>query len=237
MMTFSDHKVFVVGGSRGIGAAIVRRFVAAGATVVFTYATSAGAAHQLAAETGAQALQADAGMRDELIAAVRDAGSIDVFVYNAGLLVFGDPLTLDADEVDRMIDVNVRGAYFGSVEASRLMPDCGRIIVIGSDTADSMPFPGLAAYVLTKSAMQGMARGLARDLGPRNITINVIQPGPTDTDMNPANGPRAAGMLKPMAIKRYGTADEVASLTLYLAGTQARGITGAMHTIDGGFAA
>ena len=236
-MEFSDRKVFVVGGSRCIGAAIVRRFAAAGATVIFTYAASAGAAEQLAVEIGVQALRADAGARNELIAAVRDAGPIDIFVYNAGLLVFGDPLTLDADEVDRMIDVNVRGAYFGSVEASRLMPDGGRILVIGSDTADSMPFPGLAAYVLTKAAVQGMARGLARDLGPRDITINVIQPGPTDTDMNPADGPRAAGMLEPMAIKRYGTADEVASLTLYLAGPQARGITGAMHTIDGGFAA
>jgi cyclic-di-GMP-binding biofilm dispersal mediator protein len=236
-MEFSDRTAFIVGGSRGIGAAIVRRFAATGARVIFTYSASADAAHQLADETGAKAIRADAGNREELISAVRDAGSIDIFVYNAGLLVFGDPLTLDPAEVDRMIDVNVRGAYFGSVEASRLMPAGGRILVIGSDTADSMTFPGLAAYVLTKAAMQGMARGLARDLGPRDITINVIQPGPTDTDMNPAHGPRAAGMLQPMAIKRYGTADEVASLALYLSGTQARGITGAMHTIDGGFAA
>lgn len=237
MMTFSGRKIFVVGGSRGIGAAIVRHFAAAGGAVKFTYAASAGAADQLAAETGAKALRVDAGERDALIAAIREAGPIDIFVHNAGLLVFGDPLTLDADAVDRMIDVNARGAYFGSVEASRLMPEGGRIIVIGSDTADSMPFPGLAAYVLTKAAMQGMARGLARDLGPRDITINVIQPGPTDTDMNPADGPRAAGMIEPMAIKRYGTANEVASLALYLAGPQARGITGAMHTIDGGFSA
>ncbi|MFC0387551.1 SDR family oxidoreductase [Muricoccus vinaceus] len=236
-MELSDHTVFVVGGSRGIGAAIVRRFSAAGATVVFTYAASTETAAALATETGAQALRADAGERDGLISAIRDAGPIDVCVYNAGLLVFGDPLTLAADDVDQMIDVNVRGAYFGSVEASRLMPDGGRILVIGSDTADNMPFPGLAAYVMTKAAMQGMARGLARDMGPRGITVNVIQPGPTDTDMNPAKGPRAAGMLAEMAIKRYGTADEVASLALYLAGAQARGITGAMHTIDGGFAA
>lgn len=236
-MDFSARKVFVVGGSRGIGAAIVRHFAAAGAAVAFTYAASADAADQLAIETGAEALRADAGARDELLAAIRNAGPIDIFVYNAGLLVFGDPLTLDPDEIDRMIDVNVRGAYFGSVEASRLMPEGGRILVIGSDTADSMPFAGLAAYVLTKAALQGMARGLARDLGPRDITINVVQPGPTDTDMNPADGPRAAGMLEPMAIKRYGTADEVASLAVYLAGPQARGITGARHTIDGGFAA
>lgn len=236
-MEFSDHKVFVVGGSRGIGAAIVRRFSAAGATVVFTYAASADAATQLATETGAQAVRADAGEREELIAAIRDAGPIDIFVYNAGLLVLGDPLTLAAADVERMIGVNVNGAYFGSVEASRLMPDGGRIIVIGSDTADNMPFTGLAAYVMTKAAVQGLARGLSRDMGPRDITVNVVQPGPTDTDMNPAEGPRAASMLGPMSIKRYGTADEVASLALYLAGPQARGITGAMHTIDGGFAA
>lgn len=236
-MTFSDRKVFVVGGSRGIGAAIVRHFTSVGATVMFTYATSAGAANQLAAATGAKAIQIDAGSREDLVAAIRDAGPIDIFVYNAGLLVVGDPLTLDAGEIDRMFDVNVRGAYFGSIEASRLMPDGGRILVIGSDTADNMPFPGLAAYVLTKAAMQGMVRGLSRDLGSRDITINVIQPGPTDTDMNPADGPRAAGMLGQMAIKRYGTADEVASLAFYLAGPMVRGITGAAHTIDGGFAA
>jgi cyclic-di-GMP-binding biofilm dispersal mediator protein len=211
-MTFSDRKVFVVGGSRGIGAAIVRHFTSVGATVMFTYATSAGAANQLAAATGAKAIQIDAGSREDLVAAIRDAGPIDIFVYNAGLLV-------------------------GSIEASRLMPDGGRILVIGSDTADNMPFPGLAAYVLTKAAMQGMVRGLSRDLGSRDITINVIQPGPTDTDMNPADGPRAAGMLGQIAIKRYGTADEVASLAFYLAGPMARGITGAAHTIDGGFAA
>ncbi|EWY36182.1 oxidoreductase [Skermanella stibiiresistens SB22] len=236
-MEFSNRKVFVVGGSRSIGAAIVRRFSEAGASVVFTYAASADAANQLAAETGAQAVQADAGDREALIAAIGNAGPIDIFLYNAGLLVLGDPLTIVADDVDRMIDVNVRGAYFGSVEASRMMPDGGRILVIGSDTADNMPWSGLSAYVMTKAAMQGMTRGLARDMGPRDITVNVIQPGPTDTDMNPAAGPRAASMIAQMAIKRYGTADEVAGLALYLASTQARGITGAMHTIDGGFAA
>lgn len=236
-MTFSERKAFVVGGSRGIGASIVRHFTSAGATVMFTYAASVDAANQLAAATGAKAIQVDAGTRDDLIATIRDAGPIDIFVYNAGLLVVGDPLTLDAGEIDRMFDVNVRGAYFGSIEASRLMPDGGRILVIGSDTADNMPFPGLAAYVLTKAALQGMVRGLSRDLGPRDITINVLQPGPTDTDMNPADGPRATGMLGQMAIKRYGTADEVASLALYLAGPMARGITGAARTIDGGFAA
>lgn len=195
-MEFADRKVFIVGGSRGIGAAIVRRFAAAGARVVFTYVASADAADQLATETGARAIRVDAGQREELIAAIRDAGPIDIFVYNAGLLVFGDPLTLVAAEVERMIEVNANGAYFGSVEAARLMPDGGRIIVIGSDTADNMPFTGLAAYVMTKAAMQGMARGLSRDMGSRDITVNVVQPGPTDTDMNPAEGPRAGGYAR-----------------------------------------
>lgn len=230
-------RVLVIGGSRGIGAAIVRTFAEDGAEVRFTYAGSAAAAAALAGETGAFATRSDATDRDALIATVQEAGPIDVFIYNAGLLVVGDPLTLDADAVDQLIDVNIRGAYHASVEAARLMPDGGRIIVIGSVNGDRMPFDGLAAYSMSKSALQGMARGLARDFGPRGITVNIVQPGPTDTDMNPANGPAADQMHSVMAIKRHGTSEEVASLVRYLAGPQARGITGAMHTIDGGFGA
>lgn len=237
MTEFNRRNVMVIGGSRGIGAAIVRQFAGAGAHVQFTYASSPDAAERVAVETGARAIRADAAERDALILAVREAGPIDILVYNAGLLVAGDPLALDPDEVDRMIDVNTRGAYHAAVEAARAMPDGGRILLIGSDVADSMPWQGLAAYTMTKASLQGMARGLARDLGPRNITVNVVQPGPTDTDMNPADGPLSEGALQMMAIKRYGAADEVASLVLYLAGPQARGISGSMHTIDGGFAA
>lgn len=230
-------RVLVIGGSRGIGAAIVRVFAADGAEVQFTYAGSAAAAAALAGETGSSAIRSDAADRDALIATVREAGPIDIFVYNAGLLVVGDPLTVDADAVDRLIDVNIRGAYHASVEAARLMPDGGRIIIIGSVNGDRMPFDGLAAYSMSKSALQGLARGLARDFGPRGITVNVVQPGPTDTDMNPADGAQVELMHSVMAIKRHGTAEEVASLVRYLAGPQARGITGAMHTIDGGFGA
>ena len=139
--------------------------------------------------------------------------------------------------MDRLIDVNVRGAYHASVEAARHLPEGGRILLIGSVNGDRAPFEGVAAYTMSKSALQGMARGLARDFGARGITVNVVQPGPTDTDMNPADGPQAELMRSVMAIKRHGTADEVASLVLYLASPQARGITGAMHTIDGGFGA
>ena len=234
---FRGKSVMVVGGSRGIGAAIVTSFAAAGATVRFTYAGSRGAAEALAATTGSVAVQADAADRDRLLASVREAGELDVFVYNAGLLGGGDPLTLDPDAVDRLIDVNVRGAYHGSVEAARRMVNGGRIVAIGSGHGDTMPFAGITAYGMSKSALQGLARGLARDFGPRGITVNVVQPGPTDTDMNPADGPLAQQMHDEMAIHRHGTAEEVASLVLYLASPPARGITGAMHTIDGGFGA
>ncbi len=237
MVGFQGKAVMVVGGSRGIGAAIVSTFAAAKASLRFTYAGSRTAAESLAAATGAVAVQSDAAARDQLVDAVQDAGPLDIFVYNAGLLVSGDPLTIDPAAVDRLIDVNVRGAYHASVEAARTMREGGRIILIGSVHGDSMPFRGLTAYGMSKSALQGLARGLARDLGPRDITVNVVQPGPTDTDMNPANGPLAEQMHGVMAIKRHGTAEEVADLVLYLASPGARGITGAMHTIDGGFAA
>jgi cyclic-di-GMP-binding biofilm dispersal mediator protein len=237
MKLFQGKKVLVIGGSRGIGAAIVSGFAAEGAGVHFTYSGSKDAATALAGVKGASAIYGDATKRDELIAVVRDAGPLDILVYNAGLLVGGDPLSIDPDDVDRLIDVNVRGAYHASVEAARLMHAHGSIIVIGSVNGDRMPFAGLAAYAMSKSALQGMARGLARDFGPRGITVNIVQPGPTDTDMNPAEGPLASQMHSVMAIKRHGTADDVASLVRYLSGPHARGITGAMHTIDGGFGA
>lgn len=237
MSDVADKRVMIFGGSRGIGAALVSTFATAGARVRFTYAGSRAAADALAVRTGALAAHCDATDRDGVIGAVRDAGPLDVFVYNAGLLLNGDPLTLDPDAVDRLIDVNVRAPYHAAVEAARAMPEGGRIVVIGSVNGDRMPFSGLAAYAMSKSALQGMARGLARDFGSRNITVNIVQPGPTDTDMNPADGPHARQMHSVMAITRHGTADDVASLVLYLAGRRATGITGALHTIDGGFGA
>lgn len=237
MTDFTGKNVLVLGGSRGIGAAIVRRFAKGGGQVAFTYAGSKDAAEALAAETGAEAIRADSADRAELTATVAGRGALDVIVVNAGTLALGDPLTLDADSVDRMIDVNVRAPYHASVEAARTMNDNGRIIVIGSVNADRMPFAGGAAYALTKSAMQGMVRGLARDFGARGITVNSIQPGPTDSDMNPAEGPMAETMHSFMAIKRHARADEIAELTAYIAGPHGAMITGSMQTIDGGFGA
>jgi cyclic-di-GMP-binding biofilm dispersal mediator protein len=237
MNNFAGKCVLVIGGSRGIGAAIVRRFAAAEAKVAFTYANAAEAAVALANETNAVAINSDATNRDALIAIVSDQAPLDILVVSAGAFIFGDPLTLDPDAIDSMIDLNVKMPYHAAVGAARQMVDGGRIIVIGSTNGDRIPFAGAAAYAMTKSALQGMARGLARDFGKRNITVNVVQPGPTDTDMNPADGPMSEMLHGFMAIERHASGDEIAGLVAYLASPEAAMITGAVHAIDGGFAA
>jgi cyclic-di-GMP-binding biofilm dispersal mediator protein len=204
---------------------------------LFTYAGSRDAALLLADETGSNAVQTDSADRDAVIARVRQSGPLDVLVVNSGFAVFGDPLEQDPDEIDRLFRGNVHAPYHASVEAARQKPEGGRIIVIGSVNGDRMPVPGLASYAVSKSALQGLARGLARDFGSRGITINVVQPGPIDTDANPANGPMRELMHGLMAIKRHGRTEEVAGMVAWLAGPEAGFVTGAMHTIDGAFGA
>jgi cyclic-di-GMP-binding biofilm dispersal mediator protein len=237
MFSFANRKVFVVGGSRGIGAALVRKFAEAAANVTFTYASSADQAAALAAATGARARRADSADRAALAGAIAEEGAIDILLANAGVLVMGDPLSIDPAAIDRMIDINIRGSYFAAVEAARNMPDNGRILIIGADGADRIHVAGASAYVMTKSAMQAMVRGLARDFGPRGITVNAIQPGPVDTGMNPADGPLAEMIMSSMAIKRFIRPDEVADYALFLASPAAGMITGALQTIDGGHSA
>lgn len=237
MATFQGKSVLVLGGSRGIGAAIVQRFAAEGAAVTFTYAGSREAAELLAAETGSTAVLTDSSDRDAVIARVRESGPLDVLVVNAGIGIFGDALEQDPDAIDRLFRINVHAPYHAAVEAARQMPEGGRIIVIGSVNGDRMPVAGMASYALSKSALQGLARGLARDFGPRGITVNVVQPGPIDTDANPADGPMKELLHGFMAIKRHGRPDEVAGMTAWLAGPEAGFVTGAMHTIDGAFGA
>lgn len=237
MSSFEHKRVLVLGGSRGIGAAIVRRFASEGAQVVFTYAGSEAAAQQLAAETGSRAVHGDSADRDAVIATVRAQGPLDVLVVNSAIAVFGDPLEQDPDAIDRLFRINIHAPYHASVEAARQMPEGGRIVIIGSVNGDRMPLPGMASYAASKSALQGMARGLARDFGPRGITINVVQPGPIDTDANPADGPMKDVMHSFMAIKRHGRPEEVAAMVAWIAGPEAGFVTGAMHTIDGAFGA
>ena len=210
-------KAMVLGGSRGIGAAIVQRLAAEGAAVTFTYIQAEARAAALASDTGAQALRVDSADRAALVRAVGDLGPLDILVANAATAVFGDPLAVDPDAVDAMIDVNIRAVWHAFVEAARHMSEDGRLIAIGSANADRVPTLGGGAYALTKAALAGMVRGLARDLGGRGITVNVVQPGPVDTDANPAEGPFAAKLHGFMAIPRHIRADEVAALVAWLA--------------------
>lgn len=237
MAVFKGKSVLVLGGSRGIGAAIVKRFASQGAVVTFTYAASRHAAEQLARETGGTAVLADSSDRGAVITQVRESGPLDVLVVNAGIGVFGDALEQDPDVIDRLFRINIHAPYHAAVEAARHMPEGGRIIVIGSVNGDRMPVPGMASYAVSKSALQGLARGLARDFGPRGITVNVVQPGPIDTDANPADGPMKELLHGFMAIKRHGRPQEVAGMVAWLAGPEAGFVTGAMHTIDGAFGA
>ncbi|MFT8720038.1 SDR family oxidoreductase [Acetobacter sp.] len=237
MSSLDSKSVLVLGGSRGIGAAIVRRFAADGAKVIFTYLSSPDDAQALAVETGSKAIRADSGDRDALIALIGSLGPLDVLVVNSGILGAGNPLDMPPDDIDRLFRINIHAPYHAAVAAARSMPNGGRIIFIGSANADRMPMTGLAAYSASKSALKGMTKGLARDFGARGITVNVVQPGPTDTDMNPADGPLKDVMHDFMAIKRHATSAEIAGLVAYLAGPEAGIITGAAYTIDGGFSA
>jgi cyclic-di-GMP-binding biofilm dispersal mediator protein len=237
MATLQSKTALVLGGSRGIGAAIVERLVAEGADVTFTYSGSEAAATALAKKTGAATIQLDSADRDAVIAFVDGFDGLDILVVSAGIAIMGDPTKIDPDDVDRLIDINIRGAYHAATAAGRVMRKGGRIVILGSVNGDRMPFPGLAAYAMSKSAVQGMVRGLARDFGPRGITVNNVQPGPVDTDMNPADSDMAEFMYSQMAIKRHARPDEVAAMVAFLVGPEAGMITGAQHTIDGGFGA
>ena len=237
MENLSGKKALVLGGSRGIGAAIVERLASIGADVTLTYKGSAEAAHALASKIGANAVQVDSADRAATAAVIAALDTLDILVINAGVLLMGDALELDPDQVDHMFDVNARAPYHAAVEAAKIMPAGGRIVIIGSVNGDRMPFAGGAAYGMTKSAVQGIVRGLSRDFGPRGITINNLQPGPVDTDMNPADGPMSDTMHSFMAIPRHVRPDEIAATVAHLVGPEAAMITGTQISVDGGFGA
>lgn len=242
----SGKVALIQGGSRGIGAAIALRLAREGAAVALTYASSpdkAAEVRQAIEAAGGRALviRADSADADAIRAAVRQTvehfGRIDVLVNNAGVLAIAPIEEFSLDDFDRTLAINVRSVFVASQEAARHMGSGGRIITIGSTNAERMPFAGGSVYAMSKSAIVGLTRGMARDLGPRGITVNNVQPGPVDTDMNPENSEFADSLKGLMAVGRYGRAEEIAAFVAYLAGPEAGYVTGASLTIDGGFAA
>ena len=244
--TLSGKVALVTGGSRGIGAAIAKRLAADGAAVAITYASGQEKAAEVVRSiesAGGRALairadNMDAGaVRSAVAETVQTLGRLDVLVNNAGIAVIAPLDQFTREDFDRSVAVNIRAAFVAAQEAARHMADGGRIINIGSVNADRRPFAGGSVYAMTKAAIAGLTRGLARDLGPRGITVNNVQPGPVETDMNPADGPFAETLKGFMALKRYAKGNEIAAMVAYLAGPEAGFVTGASLTIDGGFAA
>jgi len=244
--TLNGQVAFIHGGSRGIGAATARRLARDGAKVAIGYAASAIAAEALVEEIRAAggeaiALKADATDAAALtlsIDAVADRfGRLDILVNSAGVLHTGPFESFSLADFDRTVAVNVRSVFVASQAAAKHMKAGGRIINIGSTNAQRMPFAGGAAYAMSKSALVGLVKGMARDLGPRGITVNNVSPGPVDTDMNPESAEFGASMHDLMALRRHAKADEIAGMVAYLASAEAAFVTGADLLIDGGFAA
>jgi 3-oxoacyl-[acyl-carrier protein] reductase len=247
MMTPLSGKVaLVTGGSRGIGAAVARRLADDGAAVAITYVSAAAKARDVAdgieAEGGrALVIRADNADPDAVTGAVdrtaREFGRLDILVNNAGIFAGGPLSGITVEEIDRILAVNVRAVLVASQAAARQMGDGGRIISIGSALAERVPVEGMTLYTMAKSALTGLTRGLARDLGARGITATVVHGGLIDTDMNPADGPVAGMLSQVTALGRYGNAEDIAATVAHLAGEGGRYVTGTAITVDGGFAA
>jgi 3-oxoacyl-[acyl-carrier protein] reductase len=239
-----EHVALVTGGSRGIGAAIARRLGEHGAHIALTYHRNGDQAAAMASsikDMGRQSVMIEADNSD--VDAVTDAvdqvaeffGRLDIIVNNAGVYLVGPLEDLDPTAFDQTIAVNVRAPYVISRAAARHMTNGGRIISIGSCVAGRTVFPGYTLYSLSKTALIGMTKGLARELGTREITVNLVNPGPTDTDLNPADGPHAQAISELTALGRFAAPDEVAAVVAFLAGEQGAYVTGATINVDGGF--
>ena len=245
MSDLSGQVALVTGGSRGIGAAIARRLAGDGATVVLTYASAADKARAVAKQIEADggrafviwADNADPGGAAQAVEqAVQAAGRIDILVNNAGIFSGGPLDEITVDDADRIWAIDVRAVLLAS-QAAGICRAGGRIINIGSALTDRVPAPGMTLYAMSKSALTGLTKGMARDLAPAGITVSTVHGGLIDTDMNPKDGPGAEFLSGLTALGRYGDAEDIAAAVSYLAGPGGRYITGAAISVDGGFAA
>ena len=243
--SLAGRRALVTGGSRGIGAGIVRRLAADGAAVAFTYREAKGPANSLEQElisSGSQAwaVQADSEDPEALRAAISETverfGGLHVLVNNAGTSHIAPIEEFPLAEYDRLLAVNVRATFVAIQAALPHLGAGGRIISIGSMLADRAPISGVSVYSLTKAAVAGLSRSLARELGPRGITVNTVQPGPVETDMNPDSGEFADAVRSLTAVGHYGQPHDIADAVAFLARTEARFVTGTTWNIDGGFA-
>lgn len=246
MGTLAGRVALVTGGSRGIGAGIARRLAREGADVAVTYVQAKEKAEETVDAVTAEGRRALAILADSadpvaVVQAVErtvaDLGRLDVLVNNAGVVTVAPVQDVTLDDVDKMYAVYVRAAVLATQAAVPHMASGGRVISIGSCLADRVPGPGWSLYAMSKAALVGLTKGLARDLGPRGITANVVQPGPIDTDMNPADGDHADDERALLALNHYGHVDDVAATVAHLAGPEGRFITGAAIDVDGGWAA
>ncbi|WP_406282618.1 SDR family NAD(P)-dependent oxidoreductase [Streptomyces sp. NBC_00209] len=242
----TPRTALVTGGSRGIGAATALRLARDGADVALTYVRDEHAAKEVVAAieaTGrrAVALRADSADPEAAASVVHRAaaelGRLDILVNNAGIGVLGPIGTLTPADADRVLAVNVRAVFLACRAAAEVLEQGGRIISLGTALSRHAGGPGSTLYAMSKSALSGLTKPLARELGPRGITVNLVQPGAVDTDMNPAGGPFAEGQRAANALDRFGTTEEIASLVAYLASAEAAFVTGSEWTVDGGHSA
>jgi 3-oxoacyl-[acyl-carrier protein] reductase len=246
MANLTNKTALVTGASRGIGAAIAKRLAAEGASVAITYTKGADAAAEVVkaiTATGGKAIaiQADATDAKAVNAAVEKTvttfGRLDILVNNAGTAIPNLFEEATLEELDHILDLNVRGVFVATQAALKHMKDGGRVISIGSCVGERAAAPGLAAYSATKGAVKMFTQALSREVGERGITVNNVQPGPIDTDLNPASGEWAVPQVAGTALKRYGHVNEIAAMVAFVAGPEASYITGASLTVDGGMIA
>lgn len=246
MLELTDKVALITGGSRGIGAAVARRLASDGADVVVTYLNAVDDAQAVVASieaSGRRALavradSADPAAIQSAVAQTAEAfGRIDIVVNNAGIFPYGPPEEMTPEDVDRTLAIHVRAVFLTAQAALPHMERGGRFVSIGSCFVERVPVEGITLYAMSKSALIGFTKGLARDLGPRGITVNLVHPGPTDTDMNPASGSDADSERAFTALGRYGSGDDIAATVAHLASRGGRHITGASIAVDGGYAA